>query len=50
MNPVRDKIRIPAKLQGRPEEVTNCVSFLVSPLASYLTGQILIIDGGQSAI
>jgi len=37
---------IPLGRRGTPEDIGNAVSFLVSEKADYITGQILIIDGG----
>lgn len=32
---------------GRPADIANAVLFLVSPLAAHITGQVLVVDGGQ---
>jgi 3-oxoacyl-[acyl-carrier protein] reductase len=39
---------IPWGRLGRPEEVANAAVFLCSGAASWVTGQTLIVDGGQS--
>jgi 3-oxoacyl-[acyl-carrier protein] reductase len=39
--------RIPLNLYGKPEDVANTVLFLVSDLATYITGQVINVDGGM---
>lgn len=39
---------IPLKRIGKPEEIATVVAFLASDEASYLTGQVLRVDGGLS--
>lgn len=39
---------IPMKRIGKPEEIGRVVAFLASDDASYITGQILFVDGGLS--
>jgi 3-oxoacyl-[acyl-carrier protein] reductase len=34
---------------GHPRDIANAVLFLVSPLASHVTGHVLVVDGGQIA-
>ena len=41
---------IPMKRLAEPEEAADVVAFLVSPAARYITGQILTLDGGASAV
>lgn len=42
------KKRIPAKRLGTPQDVAAAVLFLASPAAAYVTGQVLVVDGGMT--
>ena len=41
---------IPLARQGRPEEAAAAMLYLASSAASYVTGQVLVVDGGLLAI
>ncbi len=38
---------IPLKRYGKPKEIADVISFLASEGADYITGQVLIVDGGM---
>jgi 3-oxoacyl-[acyl-carrier protein] reductase len=41
--------KVPLKRFGRPEEIADLACFLVSPRAAFITGTVIIADGGQLA-
>lgn len=42
--------RVPMGRVGKPEEVSNAVVFLASDKASYITGSVIVVDGGYLAM
>jgi NAD(P)-dependent dehydrogenase (short-subunit alcohol dehydrogenase family) len=46
----RDRVTklIPAGRWGRPEEVAHAVAFLLDDQSGYITGAVLVVDGGMS--
>ncbi len=47
---VHEKLRsaIPLGRYGTVDDIGNAVAFLASPLAAYVTGTVLVVDGGQN--
>ena len=40
--------KIPLRRGGTPEDVANIATFLASDLSSYVTGQVIQVDGGMN--
>jgi 3-oxoacyl-[acyl-carrier protein] reductase len=45
---VKEGERTPLGRSGTPEEIASAIAWLVSPGASYITGQAIVVDGGNS--
>jgi 3-oxoacyl-[acyl-carrier protein] reductase len=47
---IRDKMvaAIPLARMGTPEEIANTVWWLLTPLSSYITGEVIVVGGGRS--
>lgn len=46
---IRDRLRVPLERWGRPEEIGKVAAFLASDDASYISGQVIVADGGMTA-
>ncbi len=42
------KVKIPLRRGGKPEDIADVATFLASDLSSYVTGQVIQVDGGMN--
>ena len=41
--------RVPLKRAGKPDEIAQAITYLASDKASFVTGQVLGVNGGKTA-
>ncbi len=46
---INEKLRVPMKRWGEPSEIGAVIGFLASDEASFMTGSIVVVDGGLTA-
>lgn len=45
--PASERVRaVPARRLGEPEDIANCVAYLLSDESNYITGQAINVTGG----
>ena len=49
-DPPGDRAVIPLRRRGKPADVADSVVFLLSERAQWITGHVLVVDGGSSAL
>src|SRR3569833_972225 len=46
---IKDKLRVPMRRWGKPEVIGSVIAFLASDEASFMTGSVVVVDGGLTA-
>jgi NAD(P)-dependent dehydrogenase (short-subunit alcohol dehydrogenase family) len=49
-NDARNKQVIPLRRYGQTDDIGQAAVFLASPLAAYITGAVLCVDGGSNLV
>lgn len=37
--------RTPMRRMGSVDEIVDCIAFMASPMSSYMSGSVLVVDG-----
>ncbi|AEF38624.1 Short-chain dehydrogenase/reductase SDR [Hoyosella subflava DQS3-9A1] len=46
---INEQLRVPMRRWGKPEEIGSVIGFLSSPESSFMTGSVIVVDGGLTA-